>query len=95
MALITLLIITFLLFLLVRIMPGNPFPAERMSAAAIAKKRAEMGLDNPMLVQFWNYIKNIRSSCSNVQFFQDRRDLHLLWRDRRTDPGNCGSFEQR
>lgn len=64
MALITLLIITFLLFLLVRIMPGNPFPAERMSAAAIAKKRAEMGLDNPMLVQFWNYIKNLITSGS-------------------------------
>ena len=64
MALITLLIITFLLFLLVRIMPGNPFPAERMSAAAIAKKRAEMGLDNPMLVQFWNYIKNLISTGS-------------------------------
>ena len=64
MALITLLIITFLLFLLVRIMPGNPFPAERMSAAAIAKKRAEMGLDNPMLVQFWNYIKNLIASGS-------------------------------
>ena len=64
MALITLLIITFLLFLLVRIMPGNPFPAERMSAAAIAKKRAEMGLDNPLMVQFWNYIKNLIASGS-------------------------------
>ena len=32
MALVTLLIITFLLFVLVRIMPGNPFPSERMSA---------------------------------------------------------------
>ena len=30
-ALLTLLIITFLLFLLVRIMPGNPFPSERMN----------------------------------------------------------------
>ena len=59
MALITLLVITFLLFLLVRIMPGNPFPSERMSAAAIAKKRAEMGLDNPLMVQFVTYLKNI------------------------------------
>ncbi len=59
MALITLLIITFLLFLLVRIMPGNPFPSERMSAEAIAKKRAEMGLDDPILKQFGNYLKNV------------------------------------
>ena len=36
MALLTLLIIVFLLFLLVRIMPGNPFPSERMNAQQIA-----------------------------------------------------------
>ena len=59
MALITLFIITFLLFLLVRIMPGNPFPSERMSAEAIANKRAEMGLDDPIFVQFWNYMKTV------------------------------------
>ena len=58
-AVVTLFIITFLLFLLVRIMPGNPFPSERMSADAIAKKRAEMGLNDPILVQFGNYLKNI------------------------------------
>lgn len=58
-AVVTLFIITFLLFLLVRIMPGNPFPSERMSADAIAKKRAEMGLNDPILVQFGNYLKNV------------------------------------
>ena len=64
MAIVTLFIITFLLFLLVRIMPGNPFPSERMSDEAIAKKRAEMGLDDPILVQFGNYIANIIKSGS-------------------------------
>lgn len=59
MAVITLLIITFVLFLLVRIMPGNPFPSERMSAEAIAAKRAEMGLDKPILVQFGEYMKTV------------------------------------
>ena len=64
MAVVTLFIITFLLFLLVRIMPGNPFPSERMSDEAIAKKRAEMGLDDPILVQFGNYIAEIVKSGS-------------------------------
>ncbi|MBQ9196165.1 MAG: ABC transporter permease [Clostridia bacterium] len=59
MALLTLLIITFLLFLLVRIMPGNPFPSERMSAEQIANKRAEMGLDDPILTQFVRYMGNV------------------------------------
>ena len=59
MALLTLLIITFLLFVLVRIMPGNPFPSERMSAEQIANKRAEMGLDDPILTQFGRYMANV------------------------------------
>lgn len=56
MAAVTLLIIVFLLFVLVRIMPGNPFPSERMSAEAIANKRAEMHLDEPILTQFLLYL---------------------------------------
>lgn len=59
MALVTLLVIIFLLFILVRIMPGNPFPSERMSAEQIANRRAEMGLDDPVLVQFFRYMKNL------------------------------------
>ena len=59
MALLTLLVIVFLLFVMVRIMPGNPFPSERMSAEAIAAKRAEMGLDDPILVQFARYMSNL------------------------------------
>ena len=58
-ALVTVFIITLLLFIFVRIMPGNPFPSERMNAAQIAAKRAEMGLDDPMFVQFFNYLKNL------------------------------------
>ena len=59
MALATLLVILFVLFVLVRIMPGNPFPSERMSATQIANKRAEMGLDDPILLQFVRYMKNV------------------------------------
>lgn len=58
-AVVTIFIITLLLFIFVRIMPGNPFPSERMNAAQIAAKRAEMGLDDPMFVQFFNYLKNL------------------------------------
>ena len=64
MAIVTLFIITFLLFMLVRIMPGNPFPAERMSDEAIEKKRAEMGLDDPVLVQFGRYISELVTTGS-------------------------------
>ncbi len=59
MAVLTLFLIIALLFILVRVMPGNPFPSERMSDAQIAAKRAQMGLDDPILVQFFNYMKNL------------------------------------
>ncbi len=55
-SLLTLLLIAFLLFMLVRIMPGNPFPSERMTAEQIAAKRAEMGLDDPVFTQFFRYM---------------------------------------
>lgn len=56
MSLLTLLLITFVLFVLIRIVPGNPFPVERMSAEMILQKRAELGLDKPILEQFANYM---------------------------------------
>lgn len=59
MALLTLLLIIFVLFVLVRIMPGNPFPSERMNAEQIANKRAELGLDDPIPVQFVNYMSKL------------------------------------
>ena len=56
MSVLTLLVITFVLFVLIRIVPGNPFPVERMSAEMILQKRAELGLDKPILEQFVNYM---------------------------------------
>ena len=56
MSLLTLFLIIFVLFVLIRIMPGNPFPVERMSAEMILQKRAELGLDKPILVQFIDYM---------------------------------------
>ena len=61
MSVLTLLLITFVLFVLIRIVPGNPFPVERMSADMILQKRAELGLDKPILEQFVNYISMLLS----------------------------------
>ncbi|MBR2215524.1 MAG: ABC transporter permease [Selenomonadaceae bacterium] len=60
-SLLTLFIITFTLFVLIRIMPGDPFPVERMSAEMIALKRLELGLDKPILVQFADYMGMLAS----------------------------------
>ena len=60
-SLLTLFAIIFVLFVLIRIMPGNPFPVERMSAEMIAQKRLELGLDKPILTQFVDYISMLAS----------------------------------
>ena len=61
MAALTLLIIIFVLFVLIRIMPGDPFPVERMSAEMILQKREELGLNKPILIQFADYMSLLLS----------------------------------
>ena len=61
MSVLTLFVIIFVLFVLIRIMPGNPFPVERMSAEMIAQKRLELGLDKPIIEQFIDYMAMLLS----------------------------------
>ena len=59
MALLTLLIIVILLFIMVRVMPGNPFPSERMNDKQIEMKREELGLNDPIIVQLARYLERL------------------------------------
>ena len=61
MSALTLFVIVFVLFVLIRIMPGDPFPVERMSAELILQKREEFGLNKPILVQFVDYMAMLLS----------------------------------
>ena len=61
MSVLTLLAIVFVLFVLIRIMPGDPFPVERMAAEMILQKREELGLNKPILVQFVDYMSLLLS----------------------------------
>ena len=61
MSVLTLFAIIFVLFVLIRIMPGDPFPVERMSAELILQKREELGLNKPILVQFVDYLSLLAS----------------------------------
>lgn len=61
MSALTLFVIVFVLFVLIRIMPGDPFPVERMSAEMILQKREELGLNKPILVQFVDYMSMLLS----------------------------------
>lgn len=58
-SLVTLLIVIFVLFLLLQFMPGSPFNDERLSQEQIALMSEKYGLDQPITVQFFRYVKNL------------------------------------
>lgn len=55
----TLLVISVVLFLMVRFLPGSPINNEKLSDAQRAIIEAKYGLDKPLIVQYVNYFKNM------------------------------------
>lgn len=56
---VTLLVILLLLFVMLQFMPGSPFNDEKLSAEQIETLNRKYGLDQPIVIQFFNYVKNI------------------------------------
>ncbi|MBR4473172.1 MAG: ABC transporter permease [Oscillospiraceae bacterium] len=57
-AILTLLVIMTVTFLLMNAIPGSPFLTEKSTPEMIARANAKYGLDKPLYVQLWNYIKS-------------------------------------
>lgn len=57
-AILTLLVIMCITFLLMNAVPGSPFLTEKSTPEQIARANAKYGLDKPLYVQLFNYIKN-------------------------------------
>ena len=56
----TLLLLIIFSFLLMHSAPGGPFTGERsLPPQVLANLEAKYGLDQPLLVQLWNYLKNV------------------------------------
>lgn len=68
MAAVTVFCILFILFMLMQLMPGSPFNDEKLSQAQVAVIQAKYGLDQPFLVQFINYIKNMLTGDFGVSY---------------------------
>ena len=58
-AIVTLLIITFICFVLIRMLPLAPLPPGDPHADVIAAKREAMGYNKPYIVQFGIFLKNV------------------------------------
>lgn len=67
-SLVTLFVILFVLFLMTRLLPGTPFNSEKLSAAQMKVLEAKYGLDQPIPVQFFNYVKNMLQGDFGVSY---------------------------
>ena len=56
-ALLTMLCIIAITFFLMNAIPGSPFITEKSTPAMIAMAEAKYGLDKPLIIQFFNYVK--------------------------------------
>ena len=64
----TLLVILLILFLMLEYMPGSPFNDEKLTADQLALLNQKYGLDKPVLIRFFNYIKNMLTGDFGVSY---------------------------
>lgn len=64
----TLLVIILVLFILMDLMPGTPFNDEKLNEAQLALLYAKYGLDKPLLVRFFLYLKNMITGDLGVSY---------------------------
>ncbi|KAA8999748.1 ABC transporter permease [Paenibacillus spiritus] len=67
-AVITILVILLFLFLMLEFMPGSPFNDEKITAAQRAVLDAKYGLDQPVFIRFFHYIKNMLTGDFGVSY---------------------------
>ena len=64
----TLLVIILVLFLLMDLMPGTPFNDEKLTEAQLALLYAKYGLDKPLIMRFFLYLKNMITGDLGVSY---------------------------
>ncbi|MCD7949453.1 MAG: ABC transporter permease [Erysipelotrichaceae bacterium] len=64
----TLFVIILVLFLMLKLMPGTPFNDEKLTEAQLAVLMSKYGLDQPIMVQFWNYLRNMLTGDFGVSY---------------------------
>lgn len=67
-AALTLIIIVFILYLMLQLMPGTPFNDEKLTEGQLAIIKAKYGLDKPFIVQFFNYLKMMLQGDFGVSY---------------------------
>ncbi|WP_414055975.1 oligopeptide ABC transporter permease [Macrococcus equi] len=73
--LLTLFIVTTATFFLMNLMPGSPFNDEKLSAEQKAIVNEKYGLNDPLPVQYMNYLKKVATGDFGVSFQYDNKDV--------------------
>jgi peptide/nickel transport system permease protein len=77
----TLFLITVVAFVLVRLLPGDPtaaFLGERANDADVARINAQLGLDRPIVVQFWLFLLRLAHGDLGTSITLKRPVLALI-----------------
>ncbi|WP_288221214.1 ABC transporter permease [uncultured Clostridium sp.] len=64
----TLIVILLVLFLMLEYMPGSPFNDEKLTLDQLALLNQKYGLDKPVIIRFFNYIKNMITGDFGVSY---------------------------
>lgn len=73
--------VAFLIFLMLRIIPGNAIVTmmgEHTNPEAIERMTAELGLDQPFYVQFWMYLKGVLTGDLGTSYSLNRPVSDLI-----------------
>ncbi|MBX2883531.1 MAG: ABC transporter permease [Granulosicoccus sp.] len=76
-----LLVVTIIVFLMLRLTPGDPaanIAGDAATSQDIAKLRVELGLEEPLLVQFGIYIKNLLQGDFGESFYYKRPVISMV-----------------
>lgn len=73
--LLTLFIVTTATFFLMNLMPGSPFNDEKLSAEQKAIVNEKYGLNDPLGVQYINYLKKVVTGDFGISFQYDNKDV--------------------
>jgi peptide/nickel transport system permease protein len=80
--LIVILFVSILMFVLVRVLPGDPVGAalgEGATKEQIDKFRVQMGMDRPLLVQYVTYLKGLFDGHFGVSLIETRDVGDIVW----------------
>lgn len=64
----TVVAVSFLVFAMVHSLPGNAFVSERLRGAALQALLHSYGLDQPIPIQYWNWLKGVVHGDFGVSF---------------------------